>query len=209
MGVITFLKQTAASVSTPAANKVSVFVNSTTGEPQYKDENALTPPLGPGLLIRRSIATGGVNIASAAAAGIYAVEPGGVVSTGLLTASPRLGGNFHFDPADFELPGKKVKLRLTVVCMTPDTASTITHTLGVYPITGVSGELLNLVNTVGEVVANSTAAFANQAAKTIGVKESANFELAKGLYALGDLTSGTNTVNCRTVLTAKLQMFWE
>ena len=32
---------------------------------------------------------------------------------------------------------------------------------------------------------------------------------AAGVYALGDLTSGTNTTNCFTNLIATLEVFWE
>lgn len=209
MGLISFLKQTAASVPTPAANKVSVFVDSADGMPRFKEENGLLVPLGPGISIERVIFAGNCSIASAAAAGTYKVSPPAQEAGGLITATNNQSGNFYFDPADYEIPSKKVKFKLTAVCMTPDTASTITHTLGLYPVTGSSGEGTNLVNTVGEVVAGSTVAFANQAAKTIGVKEAKGFEVAKGLYALGNLTSGTNTTNCRTVLIAKLQAYWE
>ncbi len=209
MGIITFLKQTAASVPTPAASKVSVFVDSVNGEPKYKNDAGEVLPLVGGFSIQRFIANGSVSIASAAAANTYAVEPGGGIASGQLNGSARQGGNFYFDPADYEIPGKKVKFKLTAVCMTPDTASTITHTVGLYPITGSSGELLTLINTVGEVVAGSTVAFASQAAQTIAIKEAKGFEATKGLYALGNLTSGTNTVNCRTAIIAKLQMYWE
>lgn len=208
MGIITFLKQTAASVPTPAAGKVSVFVDSTTGEPCYKDADALTPPLGPGLWIGRRIFSGNASIASAAAAGTYKVSPAGQELGGLITANNNQGGNFYFDPADYEYPSKKVKLKLTAVCMTPDTASTITHTVGLYPVTGSSGATTELINTVGAVTAGSTVAFANQGAKTIAVKSQLEIEIAQGLYALGDLTSGTNTTNCRTVLHASLHIYW-
>ncbi len=207
MGLISFLKQTAASVPTPSAGKVSIFVDSATGEPKFKEENGLFVPLGPGLAIERLLHFGTSTVPSAQAAGTYMVSSSALIS--LLTASNVQHGNFYFDPADFELPGKKVKCKLRVVCMTPDTASTITHTVGVYPITAVSGETTNLVNTVGEVVAGSTVAFENQAAKTIGVKTAKGFELAKGMYAIGDLTSGINTTNCRTNFVAKLHVYWE
>lgn len=45
MGWFTFLKRTAASVPTPSAGKVSVFVNSATGEPSYKDDAGTTTSL--------------------------------------------------------------------------------------------------------------------------------------------------------------------
>lgn len=52
MGWLTFLERTGASVSTPAAGKVALFVDSSDGEPKYKDDagtvHSLQGPAGTG-----------------------------------------------------------------------------------------------------------------------------------------------------------------
>jgi hypothetical protein len=64
MGWLTFLKRTAASVPTPASGKASIFVDSSTGEPSYKDDAGTTRTLRvqSGTVVALSIASGVVAI---------------------------------------------------------------------------------------------------------------------------------------------------
>jgi hypothetical protein len=69
---IAMTKQTAASVATPASGKVALFVNSSTGEPSYKDDTGTSASLK-----GATGATGGVTsplTALAIAAGVVAIN---------------------------------------------------------------------------------------------------------------------------------------
>jgi|ERR1700722_7732853 len=153
-------------------------------------------------------ASGGGLINSAAVAGTYALFPGQGGATAI-TANGLTVGDFYFDPVSYEVPGKTTKCRLSVVCLTPETASTITHTVGLYPIETMTGAVINLQQTVGTVVSGSTVKFENQAKEEKVHKYSSEFAApSAGLYALGDLTSALNTTNCRTGILASLEIHW-
>ena len=158
----------------------------------------------------RPIAFGSCQILSGKGAGTYGFFPGRTTEALTLGLSAALGGNFWWDPTKFELGGKTPKLRLHILCMTPDTASTITHNCGMYLVPGSEGATTELKNKSPlELVAASKVEIKNQAAKSMLPYEAKFAPPAAGVYALGDLTSGTNTTNCFTNLIATLEVFWE
>lgn len=160
--------------------------------------------------IYRSHAFGSASIASASNAATYLLAPGFANGApNALTTNLFQNANFWFDPAEYAVAGRTTRCRVTAVCQTPETASTITHSVGLYPITGSTGATTELKNTVGAVVEGSEVKFESQAKETMAYKAGTVFvPPTAGMFALADLTSNTNTTNCRTFLRATLQVTW-
>lgn len=114
---------------------------------------------------------------------------------------------FYFDDADYAIAGKTTKLRLRVVANTNATASAVTTTVGLYPVTAVAGGADVESTTAGTVVSGSTVAFASPSASTRNQGNSGNFDVpADGYYTFGFTVSGTPTADSRVALTALLQV---
>lgn len=100
----------------------------------------------------------------------------------------------YLDPADFAAGSRAVKYRVKATVITNAVAPANTTTVGLYPVAtwgGASGAA-PFVNTVGAVVAGSTAAVATPALSTRTEADSGDFAApAAGYYVLGFASSGS------------------
>lgn len=123
--MITFLERLAASVPTPATGKVTVFVESSTGEPSYKDDagavtsmQGATGPAGPSapetLTIVTEASTSTMDPATHAGRSKYL----------------RCGGNVTFNSAESYTAGEVYNIRATGALTLVGTGVTLTPPSG-------------------------------------------------------------------------------
>lgn len=148
--------------------------------------------------------------AGAFGAGTYSLGTGIALDdsspTDLLLAGVGPAAVKYFVAADYAVAGLTTKLRVRAQVSSNATASAITFTYGLYPVTFSGGAgVLNV--TLGTVVAGTTVAIASPAASTVvsGVSTDATIP-ADGLYCLGVATSGSPASNHAALLSAELQV---
>lgn len=126
-------------------------------------------------------------------AAVYAVQPGGAVVT-QATSLPQL---FYIDPDDYSISGRTTKLRVVAGCLVSDTAPATTLTLGLYPVTNMSGGASTSNPNFGTVVTGTTVAFASPGVNTESAQTyTSGINLpAEGWYGLGIDALGAMAAN--------------
>lgn len=146
-------------------------------------------------------------IGSSAAAGTY---PLGSQEAAMTAASDGIQARsiFYFDPADHDasaIVARTTKLRVRAFVMTNSTAPGTTFTVGLYPVSAVTGTDPDA--TLGTVTSGSTVAVATPALSTRNQGNSGDFTApAAGYYALAVVLAGSTAAVSVTVVRALLQM---
>lgn len=134
-----------------------------------------------------------------------------VQSSGLIVVQATAGATadfFYIDPDDFSVAGYSTKLRLVAACAVNDTAPAMTLTIGLYPVTNLTGGV-NVNNpNFGTVISGSTIAFASPAANSESAQTyTSDFNLpAEGWYGLGVNASAAMAANSVAILPVRLEV---
>jgi hypothetical protein len=152
----------------------------------------------------KTVKTFGANATNAVITGAATyVLAGDGPTTFILAVSSGAAATVYFDPADYAITGRTTKYRLRVTYVTNGTQSGQTATVGLYPVSSVSGAGA----TLGVVTAGSTVAFANPAINTLSQGNSGDFTApAAGYFAIGVATSGAFAASSQASVTVQLQV---
>jgi hypothetical protein len=114
-----------------------------------------------------------------------------------------------FDPADYTLGGRTLKLRLEVISYVSGTVGTRTFTWGLYPLSSVAGGANQLAPTLGSVTAGSTVVRANPVDATIYRDVGSDFTPpVAGTYIIGFTTTGSQPSTSQIQSDVRLQARW-
>ncbi len=114
-----------------------------------------------------------------------------------------------FDPADYTLGGRTLKLRLEVISYVSGNVGTRTFTWGLYPLSSVAGGADQLTPTLGTVTSGSTVVRANPVDGTIYRDVGSDFNPpVAGTYIIGFTTTGSQPSNSQIQSDVRLQARW-
>lgn len=114
----------------------------------------------------------------------------------------------YIDPADYAVPtGKALKFRVRYAAATNATASTVSYTVGLYPVTAFGGAANVTAINAGTVVTGSQPAqLVTPAASTLFEGHTADFTIASaGYYGLAVVNSGAVAANAAVFFRAVLE----
>ena len=113
-----------------------------------------------------------------------------------------------FNPADYTLDGRTLKLRLEVISYVSGSLPSVTFTWGLYPVT-VAGAADNLTPTLGTVTSGSTVARVNPNGSNIYRDVGSDFNgPTAGTYILGFTTTASLASNKVVQSDIRLQARW-
>lgn len=140
------------------------------------------------------------SIGASAAAIIYAMSESAPAASAMVSERT---GPFWFDPADYAVAGRTVKLRFIWTIVNGANAPATTFTTGLAGPLGWSGGLASNFNTY---IAGSGTTFTTPAAGSTTTTVTSDITApVAGLYALGFTTNVTAAANAATVLRATIQ----
>lgn len=152
------------------------------------------------------------TIAQAQGQALGAINAGTYLLVGASLVLSGQGSNtfnlpFRLAAADFAIPGRTTKLRLRAQAFANGTASGITFTVGLYPVSSVGGGSNLVAFTLGSVIAGSTVPFASPGVNSENEGNSGDFNFpSDDNYLLGVVLSGSLPVSSSVVLAAQLQV---
>ncbi len=134
---------------------------------------------------------------------------GDVASTASGSASTANIPFIPFDPADYTLGGRTLKLRLEVMSYVSGAVGTRTFTWGLYPLSSVAGSANQLAPTLGTVTSGSTVVRANPVDNNIYRDVGSDFSPpVAGTYIIGFTTTGSQPSTSQIQSDVRLQARW-